>query len=218
MKGFSPFELELLLDSYCEPNSFYVKGEILRDGSKVSEDNSIPKTWKIVSDSIENLRNANISKLLNFQTIYDIYIFKKNNKEDGVRVRTINNDIYFYQLTSFERLFGLERTEFHLLRGVKISPVFYKKGEFSDYFGRFTQIKVDNKIVATFNLRIEGTIDENYSLYGNQTLKSEYPDNSFLDNKRNSESFEKYNGYNGWSDEAIDDAFNGDPEATWNVD
>ena len=29
---------------------------------------------------------------------------------------------------------------------------------------------------------------------------------------------EKYGWYNGFSDDAIDDAFEGDPEATWNVD
>lgn len=31
-------------------------------------------------------------------------------------------------------------------------------------------------------------------------------------------STEKYGGYNGWSDDVIDDAFEGDPENTWNVD
>ena len=31
-------------------------------------------------------------------------------------------------------------------------------------------------------------------------------------------SSEKYNGYNGWNDDTIDDAFEGDPENTWNVD
>lgn len=32
------------------------------------------------------------------------------------------------------------------------------------------------------------------------------------------ERYDKYNGYNDWSDQAIDEAFDGDPEATWNVD
>jgi hypothetical protein len=31
-------------------------------------------------------------------------------------------------------------------------------------------------------------------------------------------SGEKYGWYNGYSDDAIDDAFEGDPENTWNVD
>lgn len=31
-------------------------------------------------------------------------------------------------------------------------------------------------------------------------------------------SYEKYRGYNGWSDQDIDEAFDGNPEATWNVD
>lgn len=31
-------------------------------------------------------------------------------------------------------------------------------------------------------------------------------------------SYEKYGDYNGWSDQDIDEAFDGNPEATWNVD
>jgi hypothetical protein len=31
-------------------------------------------------------------------------------------------------------------------------------------------------------------------------------------------SYEKYGGYNGYSDDVIDDVFEGDPSATWNVD
>ena len=32
------------------------------------------------------------------------------------------------------------------------------------------------------------------------------------------QSGEEYGWYNGYSDDVIDDAFDGDPEATWNVD
>jgi hypothetical protein len=39
-------------------------------------------------------------------------------------------------------------------------------------------------------------------------------DNDYSDRGQNS----KYGGYNGWTDDAIDKAFEGDPEATWNVD
>lgn len=38
------------------------------------------------------------------------------------------------------------------------------------------------------------------------------------DNDSYGSSGEKYGWYNGWSDDAIDDAFEGDPENTWNVD
>jgi hypothetical protein len=31
-------------------------------------------------------------------------------------------------------------------------------------------------------------------------------------------SYEKYGGYNGYDDDTIDSAFEGDPEATWNID
>lgn len=30
--------------------------------------------------------------------------------------------------------------------------------------------------------------------------------------------YDEYGGYNGYDDETINDAFEGDPEATWNVD
>ena len=49
-------------------------------------------------------------------------------------------------------------------------------------------------------------------------------DDDFDDLESNSEwdnygkSTEKYGGYNGYSDDVIDDAFDGFPEATWNVD
>ena len=35
------------------------------------------------------------------------------------------------------------------------------------------------------------------------------------DNERH---YDRYGGYNGYDDETIDDAFEGDPEATWNID
>jgi hypothetical protein len=52
------------------------------------------------------------------------------------------------------------------------------------------------------------------------TLESEIEDD--LDDFDNDDDYgnsgEKYGFYNGWSDDAIDDAFEGDPMNTWNVD
>lgn len=45
-------------------------------------------------------------------------------------------------------------------------------------------------------------------------LGKDYYDNEYYSKER----FDKYNGYNDWSGQAIDEAFDGDPEATWNVD
>ena len=33
-----------------------------------------------------------------------------------------------------------------------------------------------------------------------------------------SPSYSKYGGYNGWDDNTIDEAFDGNPELTWNID
>ena len=100
----------------------------------------------------------------------------------------------------------------------------YKKGDTSEYNGRFTTITQDDKIVASFNIRIEGTLDNHHSLYGKTKLKSEsdFSHQRFAgdddDDDSYRPSYEKYNGYNDWDDDTIDNAFEGDPEATWNVD
>ncbi len=48
--------------------------------------------------------------------------------------------------------------------------------------------------------------------------KSYHIDTEQRDSKYKGSSYENYNGYNGWSDDVIDSAFEGDPENTWNVD
>jgi hypothetical protein len=50
-----------------------------------------------------------------------------------------------------------------------------------------------------------------------QTISNDYifdDDNYYINNSR----YEKYNGYNGFDDDTIDEAFDGRPDATWNVD
>lgn len=222
----SILEIEILLNSFCEPSSFFKKGETMPDGRKAYDETKFPKTWKITLDgTLDELRIKNQSYLLNFQTIYDTHIFEMKNKQLAVRVRTTNNNVYFYQLDTFEKIVGINKEEFNLLRGGFVSPVMYKKGDYSDYFGRFTPIKEDDKIVANFNFRVDETIDNNFKLYGYQELKNE---NKHLHNQRYKgddddydsykPSYEKYNGYNGFDDFTIDSAFDGDPDATWNVD
>ena len=170
----SILEIEILLNSFCEPSSFFKKGETMPDGRKAFDETKFPKTWKITLDgTLDELRIKNQSYLLNFQTIYDTHIFEKENKQLAVRVRTTDNNVYFYQLDSFERIVGIKQDKFKLLRGGFISPVMYKKGDYSDYFGSITPITEDDKIVADFNFRVDETIDNNFNLYGDQELKNE---------------------------------------------
>jgi hypothetical protein len=56
---------------------------------------------------------------------------------------------------------------------------------------------------------------ENYNRINNQS--DDWPEEDNDNNFYNSGT-QKYGGYNGFDDEAIDEAFDGDPEATWNVD
>ena len=48
----------------------------------------------------------------------------------------------------------------------------------------------------------------------NNASYNDWDGNFEVDNSR----YEKYNGYNGYDDDTIDEAFDGFPEATWNID
>ncbi len=221
----SVFEIDLLEGCYLEPSSFYKRGDKLPDGKTVFEEDKFPKTWKInIDGTLDELRERNKSKLLPFQTIYSVDISEKNSKVPYVKVTTTDDNVYFTKVPTFKSLVGLSESEFEILNGVFISPVMYKKGDSSEYNGRFITITQDDKIVASFNIRIEGTLDNNYNLHGDARMKNEsnYSNQRYVGDDDNddsySPSYEKYNGYNGWDDDTIDNAFEGDPNATWNVD
>lgn len=50
------------------------------------------------------------------------------------------------------------------------------------------------------------------------TLENNEIQNDDSGNYENRGSYEEFGGYNGWDDDTINTAFDGDPEATWNVD
>ncbi len=74
------------------------------------------------------------------------------------------------------------------------------------------------------NCKTENNIESNITQ--NDTFENleddELDDSELFDSDETSEEYgtsgEKYGWYNGFSDDAIDDAFEGDPENTWNVD
>lgn len=79
------------------------------------------------------------------------------------------------------------------------------------------QLEGDNtEIIKSF---VQG-IKNNSDLFVDENMDKYEPDDYFDDNYHDDygSSYEKYGGYNGWSDDAIDDAFEGDPMNTWNVD
>lgn len=79
------------------------------------------------------------------------------------------------------------------------SPIFYKDyNGFHEYKPQLANMRLNNK---------RRKIIDNDDYYDNSE-----------DNYWNNNRCEKYNGYNGWTDDQIDDIFGGCPEATWNVD
>jgi hypothetical protein len=220
-------ELELLIDSFLEP-IYFQKGETLWNGRIANSSHHHVKWWKLVlNGSQKEIRERRNHLCPIFQTLYDTYIFKKKDR-DIVRIRSITNNVYFVGLKELERIAGLKQDEFNLLTGAFISPVYYKAGEVSDKTGWI--IYEDNKIIRNLNLRVVKTIDYNFTLFGEQKLESPTPapnsnfkgedvnDNEVYNGSYDKPSYEKYNGYNDFDDDTIDNAFEGDPEATWNVD
>jgi hypothetical protein len=211
-------ELEILLGSYLE-TIYFKKGEIKRNGSVAKYDGTSVKAYHLIlNGTVDEVKKANASNLFHFQTLYDIHIFK-NKWGEGVRLRTTTKTIYFMDLIEFERYVGISRGEFSLLRGVILSPIFYKAGEMKKNW----PIWEDNKVIKNLNLRVFKSIDYNFQINGNQVLQgltssrsSRYETQSDYDTYR--PSYEKYGGYNGYDDDTIDNAFEGNPEATWNVD
>ncbi len=69
----------------------------------------------------------------------------------------------------------------------------------------------------TINSFVQG-IKNNSNLFVDENIDDYEDDDNEPDYDDYGSSYEKYGGYNGWSDDVIDDAFEGDPENTWNVD
>ena len=220
-------ELELLIDSYLEP-IYFQKGDILRNGGNANSSNYHIKMWTLLLYGTQiEIREKNNHLCPIFQTLYDTYIYNRKGK-DEVRIRTTMDIPYFVELNQLIKFTGLEKEEFNLLTGAFISPIYYKDGEISEKTER--PIYGENKIIKNLNIRVVKTIDYNFQLFGKQILESNTPlvNDNFSDSELNDDEFdyddnssskyEKYNGYNGYDDFTIDAAFEGDPEATWNVD
>ena len=196
----------------------------MRNGKVASNDYEFPRNWKFSYEgTLEQLRTRNQAKLLKFQSIYSIEISQKNSQHPYVIITTTENNKYKHILNLFKNLVGINEDEFHLLKGVFIAPIMYKEGETFQSAGKYKTVREDDKMVAKFNFRIEGTLENHHSLFGNQEMKvtTSVPGNHpwyYDESDRYVSRYDKYNGYNGFDDDTIDNAFEGDPSATWNVD
>jgi hypothetical protein len=75
--------------------------------------------------------------------------------------------------------------------------------------------KLDFEVAKT---NLLNALQKNKELFLNSLTSSSTDDDYDDDYDNHESSYEKYGGYNGYDDDTIDDAFEGDPENTWNVD
>ncbi len=102
-----------------------------------------------------------------------------------------------------EDLVELQELEVYKFTGIEVSPRDFPENVY-DYKHKMKSIKF------SFSKK---TLNINEKKFKDYHIDTEERDMTFF-----RLSYDKYNGYNGWSDEVIDDAFESDPENTWNVD
>jgi len=123
--------------------------------------------------------------------------------------------------------FGITTYSFYKYFIIKLFQIYYferKRKTFiyneDNLFEIFRKKIINKKLIDVYNLnllkihskKVKADDEERYA-----DELEEYDKDNDIDNN-NRTSYSKYGGYNGWSDQAIDDAFEGDPMNTWNVD
>ncbi len=223
----SAYELELLIESEVIPK-YYSKGEINLFGQSVTFDNLQLKGFTLKErfnrkNSIETFAH----KLLEFKTISEIKEITNKKGTSSLTINFIDNSSCFVRAKDLKAWTGLEEKHFAALMGQKCCPRYFKKDEvMSDFYGQLNYCTSDNTIVKSLNLRFDDNnfekikenilkIDKGINIY---EIKKPWENNFNNDDDDNDNSYEKYNGYNDWDDDTIDNAFEGDPDATWNVD
>lgn len=173
-----------------------------------------------------------------FEVLYSVldkkhYFLKKRDKAFigfPFIVNTIDNqwDIYGYNTkgkTNWFDKYNLRYESFH--------SVFVKDVKCDDL--KCNALVLDDKVntvISNFLICNDEVVVKTYPLcrldmpfiyYGHSTF-SPYNPSSHTDKEDSSSwrnygsSYEMYNGYNDWSDDIINDVFDGFPEATWNID
>ncbi len=81
--------------------------------------------------------------------------------------------------------------------------------------------KSDKERNEVSRIEVETSEQERYNIGCNTDYEDYdigYSDGSDYDDEPGWGSYDEYGGYNGYDDYTIDSAFDGDPEATWNID
>ena len=198
-------EIELLIGSSMRMD-FYEKGEEMFNGKICDKENLVLKEYFFhLEKPVDKLRAENKERLLPYEKIVKIFRFFKFNRENA-GIETESGRIIYMPQKRLDTQSKLDKSEQHILVGSYIMPEYFQPGEtFMD--GTIVQ---KTTVLKCLNLRFSDNIDGMHESFESD-VSSNYGTNYGT-------SFVKYGGYNGYSDDAIDDAFEGDPSNTWNVD
>jgi len=125
------------------------------------------------------------------------------------------NNISWFHITDINELkyFGVISLDFSLLevaRRLQDPSVIEGIDKYESFQELIKNIDLGNLKYPISNETIELNFAKKNAEFSNKSNPIE------LDYEK--QSYTEYGGYNDWSDQTIDDAFEGDPENTWNVD
>lgn len=208
-------EVELLVGSKLRPE-FYQSGELMLNGKVYTNGSPVIKNFRIkCSDTVENMRVANSSKLLKFKEILKVFHFNRNNI-DTIGFEVGNGRSVFIQAKRILNQTSLSLNEIHILEGSFISPEYFVEGEnINEELDLPPQIcRKSGVILKNLNLRFWGKNNEMHERFENNVESQ----NTFRSSKNSSQN-ENSDDSNNWLEDA---AGSDDPEmmndAFWNMD
>lgn len=211
-------EVEILIGSTLSPE-FYKAGETMFNG-KVCEtpETQIKDFWIEPSGTIEEMRELNSDKIKPYKKIKKVFQFHRNGK-DIVGFDVNEEKAIFINANSLAGFTKLDPSEFHILVGSYVIPVYYQKGE-NIYEGMDRPpepCRKSNMILKYLDLRMYGNAEQMHEDFEANAPNYYTADQDNYENFGYQRSYEKYGGSHGYDDMTIDVAFEGDPANIWNV-
>lgn len=158
-----------------------------------------------------------------FEFLFDLNHVEKIVTNDNTSIDQLKNEITlaglditcFYKPIDPENplKFGFKSKEIIFLNEIiQTSPV-----SIHDLFNVFLlKQNIQNVIEELSQETINEIVSVSRQIIRNNGIQNNQED--FITDNLDDSNYEKYGGYNGYNDDTIDNAFEGDPENTWNVD
>jgi hypothetical protein len=178
------------------------------------------KCWIEPNGTLEEMHKRNKSNLKDYQKIYQIYHFDKNDVP-MVKLKFFSGGELYCKANRLTKITNLQVNYLLFLEYSYVHVEYFKKGE-NIYHGTnrpSEDCRNDNVIIKNINLRIPYNLREREGKFLDNKRKSNHrPKQDDPIDELDRSPYKKYGGPHGYNDKTIDDAFGGDSSSTWNID